>query len=332
MGNGPSADNASNTPEKGSHPHSNAGSDEGVSDFDGWIARDQVEDRDKESQRYVRRLTEAESLALAEDQQTTATWINFYQWFTTHFPSLVTSDEFAPELFALHKHYDLQKFLRWNIPDPTKLEAIMKLLQAVHEQNTIRPLIELYSSDELQFFSILNKQLANPTGDVHRSPHLCDRVIFEFYLRQRELRRLTFTGKTYSTSAMSASELAVYQRALASNPPGIIALKTFTSTSKSKDIAFSFMKRRILREEERNVLFVFEIADASPTIVDIETISQFPSEREVLLLPHNLFTVTLITEDEKSNLTTVDLRYKHIRVPSWKKLHRIIRSARKSVI
>ena len=75
---------------------------------------------------------------------------------------------------------------------------------------------------ELQFFSILNKQLANPTGDAQRSPYLCDRVIFEFYLRQAELKRMTHTGKTYRGLKMSDSDLAVYRRALASEPPVLL--------------------------------------------------------------------------------------------------------------
>lgn len=59
------------------------------------------------------------------------------------------------------------------------------------------------------------------------------------------------------------------------------------------------MKLIVPNEQERNLLSVFEIADAFPTIVDIETVSQPRHEETVLLQRHNLFTVTLIIGDDE---------------------------------
>ena len=285
-------------------------------------------DPDSIALEYVRIITsEGETRAHAENQQTTATWINFYHWFTTRFPRLVRSAQFSPDQFALHKHYDLLKFLQLHVTNRTNYDFVMEFLTTAHEDNTIIPLIELYSHTRYSFFSILNEQLAHPTGCPHLSPHLCDRFVVEFHLHQAELRRFGFTGTTYRGVTMSAEQLVVYRGALVSEPPGIIELKTFTSTSKDEEMARWFIDMHRTTNDQRGVLFVFEVREASPTIIDVEPVSMVPVEREVLMLPGNLFTVTRIVEDEESNMTTIYLRYMHIRVPFWKKLRQVVISA-----
>ncbi|CAF0979179.1 unnamed protein product [Adineta ricciae] len=69
--------------------------------------------------------------------------------------------------------------------------------------------------------------------------------------------------------------------------------RTFQSTSKSWEIAAKYVGTTPAKLNETNVIMIYEIVD-SRFALDVEKLSQYPDEREVLLLPGCLFEVQQI--------------------------------------
>ena len=74
--------------------------------------------------------------------------------------------------------------------------------------------------------------------------------------------------------------------------------KTFQSTSKSREIAAKYVGTTPAKLNETNVIMIYEIVD-SRFALDVEKLSKYPDEREVLLLPGCLFEVQRI--DNRQN-------------------------------
>ncbi|CAF3541537.1 unnamed protein product [Rotaria sp. Silwood2] len=273
-----------------------------------------------------------EILDYALNQQTTALWIKFYNWFCHTFRLFIERDNFHIDSFDLHKHPDFQHFLKRSLPEPEKYRNMMKAINEAKRCNSIEPLITVYTSETAGFYGPLNRQLADSPDDPQMSPHLCDRFIIEFLIHRHELKQRTFTGMTYRGAKISKAELSNYKGVLNSQSGGILGLKTFTSTSIDRCVALEFIAKSSINDHECNVLFVFDIDRISSTIFAIEDISVFGQEREVLILPGTLFVVTRVEEQIGFKLIEIHLRYWHTSISFFQKLKQTARSGAKTVI
>ncbi|CAF3226614.1 unnamed protein product [Rotaria sp. Silwood2] len=276
--------------------------------------------------------SESEILDYSINQQTTAMWLKFYNWFSHTFRTFIEREDFQIDAFDLHKHADFQQFLKLHFSDPVQYELTMKSIGDAQRSNSIEPLIHLYTSEQAGFYHPLNRQLAHSVGDAQMSPHLCDRFVIEFHLRRHELKHRAFTGTVYRGATVPAVDLTIYEQALASDPPGILGLKTFTSTSTDPLVALAFAVQQPPTIDQKSVLFVFEIREVTPTIIGVEDVSSFIQEHEVLILPGNLFIVTGIEEEQFLKVTKIYLHYWHVSVSFWKKLKQTVRSGKKTVL
>jgi hypothetical protein len=274
--------------------------------------------------------TKSEISEYSLNQQTTAMWLKFYNWFFHTFRTFTERDDLRIDAFDLHNHPDFQQFLKGTISDTNEYSNTMQSVDESRRRNSIEPLIALYTSEKAGFYRPFNKLLAQSTAHTQISTHLCDRFIIEFYIRRHELKQRAFTGISYRGATMSANDLIVYQHALASQPPGVLGLKAFTSTSRDPLVALNFSFRDPLNEGQNHVLFVFEITEISPTIFGIADISEYQHEDEVLILPGNLFIVTNIQELRNPPLTRVYLRHLNISISFWRKIKQTIRAGKKS--
>ena len=77
----------------------------------------------------------------------------------------------------------------------------------------------------------------------------------------------------------------------------------FTSTSRSREVALRFAKR----EGDGGVLFVIARRHAHAAAADVSSVSQFPDEQEVLLLPMQVFDVVDVRRDRGTH-TEIELR------------------------
>ena len=87
----------------------------------------------------------------------------------------------------------------------------------------------------------------------------------------------------------------------------LISNKAFQSTSKLESVARHFAyQRKVLKIGEIRVMIIYNILD-NRSALDIENISRYPSEKEVLMMPGCLFKVSHLVEgdESKNDLTEV---------------------------
>jgi hypothetical protein len=274
--------------------------------------------------------TDTEIFQHSLNKQTTAMWLKFYNWFSHTFRVLIERDDFHINQFDLNNHGDFQQFLRDNLSDPIRYQITIRSINEAQRRKSIEPLITLYTNERAGFYRPFNHQLAGSSNDAANNPHLCDRFILEFYIHRRELKQRAFTGTVYRGATLRAADLTVYERARFSDPPGVLGLKAFTSTSTDPLVALRFATKNQPTDDQKNVLFVFEILKATSTIFGIEDVSQFTQEHEVLILPGNLFVVKNIQEDLGLKVTTIYLRHWHVPVSFWAKMKQTFRAGKKS--
>ena len=275
--------------------------------------------------------TESEVFEYSLNQQTTAMWLSFYNWFAHTFRTFLERDDVNVNTFDLNNHPDFKLFLQRTLSDPEKYTLTMESVKKAKRRNSIEPLIELYTSEDAGFYGPFNQALVQTESHAPINSHLCERFIIEFYLHRHELKPRAFTGTTYRGATISNEALNIYRQAMESNPPGILGFKAFTSTSRDIFVALDFALRRTLNEDQKYVLFIFEIPKASSTIFGLDDVSIYHNEQEVLILPGNLFIVTDIKEQEHPPITKIYLRHWKIPISFWTKIKQTIRAGKKSV-
>ncbi|CAM4939572.1 unnamed protein product [Rotaria socialis] len=271
-----------------------------------------------------------EILEYSLNQETTALWLKFYNWFTHSFRSFLPTENFSVDGFDLQNHADFKQFLQ-SLPDPKMRQNCLKFMNEASRRKSIEPLITLYTSEEAGLYRPLNQQLASSPTEAQTSPHLCDRFVMEFCLKRNELKQLAFIGTSYRGATLAVADIAVYRSALQNSSTPVLGLKAFTSTSIDPLIALSFAMKNPISQDERHVLFVFEVTKASSTIFGIENISIYTQEREVLILPGTLFVVVDVQEKVDLNITQIVLRHWKVSFSFMTKLKQTFRSGKKPV-
>ncbi|CAF3611390.1 unnamed protein product [Rotaria socialis] len=280
---------------------------------------------------------EKETYKYALDQQTTAMWLRFYSWLSRTFPSFFQHDFLRADTFDLDKNQDFKDFLKKRC----KSKEADNTLDAINEAKTksnIEPLIKMYTSEDA-CYRTLNQQLSNSTHEHESAPHLCDRFIMEFYIRSEQLEKRIFIGSTYRGATIGHDDIHVYEQALNNKTRGVLAFKTFTSTSEDIKIALSFIDEGPPKDGKMNVLFVITVNDKSTNIFGVSDVSDYPKEKEVLVMPGTLFVITGMTPNVSYELqsktvtfTEIHLKYHHIPMSFWKKFRHTIKSARSEAL
>jgi hypothetical protein len=276
--------------------------------------------------------TQSEIFEYSLNQQTTAMWLKFYNWFSHTFRTFIERDEFHIDGFDLINHPDFQEFLKRSLPEPEKYTQTMQSVNEAQQRNSIEPLITLYTNEKAGFYRPFNHLLAKSSSNTEISEHSCDRYVIEFHIRHQELKQRAYTGTTYRGATLSNNDLIIYRHALDIQPSGVLGFKSFTSTSQDPLIALNFALKTPLNEGQKHVLFIFEIMEASPTIFGISDISKYPQEQEVLILPGNLFIVTKIGEQLHPSITKIYLRHINIPISFTKKIKQTMRSGKRSLL
>jgi hypothetical protein len=276
--------------------------------------------------------TPSEVFEYSLNQQTTAMWLKFYNWFSHTFRTAIEREDLHVDTFDLINHPDFKQFLERSLADPKKYAQTMKSINKAKQLNSIEPLIALYTSEDVGFYRPFNKLLVQSSSNTEISEHLCDRFIIEFYIRHQELKQRAFTGTVYRGATVDIDTLAIYLYAMESDPPGIIGFKAFTSTSTDASVALNFAFCNPLSEDQKHLLFIFEIVEESPTIFGISDISEHRHEQEVLILPGNLFNVTKIEEQLHPPITKIYLSHWKVSISFWEKIKQTFRAGTKSLL
>lgn len=178
-------------------------------------------------------------------------------------------------------------------------EAVMKLLADAIDQNDVRLVIRAYTSPT-QFFKWINTHLANLVNTKDRkkltmanSAHrMCywggPLDIACLLVNHPDLEKYRSATNQCIFRGMSVERVVQEQYR-----PGVrIINKTFVSTSKSRDVANMFLGKTADRV---SCLFIITLGESRRrTALDIQDLSTFPEEEEVLILPYTTFEVVRV--------------------------------------
>ena len=173
----------------------------------------------------------------------------------------------------------------------------------------------LYTSEEVGFYPRMNKDLTNQKFDLYRT------YIFLLYngIHKKTLKNYT-SSKLYRGAALSKNEyqsIKNYLKIKNENKNDISAvlyyLKNFGSFSKDEKKAEEFMYFSKMKNKNKDLIFVKYIIDENEdenffvANIDLENVSLYPNEKEVLFLPLSCFEIYSI--EEKDEYSIIRLKY-----------------------
>ncbi|CAF1204061.1 unnamed protein product [Adineta steineri] len=198
------------------------------------------------------------------------------------------------------------------------LADVQWFLQQARETGDPFWLIKAYTA-ETGFYKTVNLALAR---DVHTFRGLYWRALLgpfslaACFAGHEKLKKYRFLGTSYRGMKLSLGDFEEHYKV------GIeILIKAFTSTSKLRDIAEQFAIAPSCESRSLSVLCIYINTDKcwgynddgdyakkkrQPFALDISSISEYPHEEEVLILPHTSFVIERI-EHLPSGLVEIEL-------------------------
>ena len=175
--------------------------------------------------------------------------------------------------------------------------------------------IRLYTI-ESSFYRDINKELRE-NNIMYYLPYI--KILYEG-IKLRALKFLSYQF-LYGCGVLSVKELDKILKYLKEEPkrgqPKIIILKSFFSFTKEKSIAESFFDNNIKKNRElKNVFYTLKINENEiydlTTYADIDNISYFPKEKEVLFFPFSSFEIkeirkTIINKEDNYEMKLIYL-------------------------
>ncbi|CAF1289792.1 unnamed protein product [Adineta steineri] len=168
-------------------------------------------------------------------------------------------------------------------------EQIQYHLEKLRETQDAIWLLRLYTA-ETDFYRILN-YLSADTWETYSEATLSKwYVVFANTLRNSDsIKNFLWKGKCYRGMHIKKEDLCQYKEGYC------IMNKSFLSTSKNREVAQRFLSRT--PPDKIGVMCIYESLNWE-AFFDIQSISQFPEEEEVLIFPNTGFDVKRITHDE----------------------------------
>ncbi|CAF1597293.1 unnamed protein product [Adineta ricciae] len=200
-----------------------------------------------------------------------------------------------------------------------EMDKVNEELNRASANNSIDSLLRAYTI-ESDFYKTLNKNLAkclNPleigeffhvAASVAMGTHVKLDVDWPLYfvssiwhyVNTPNRSRNQFIGRTYRGMKITKEDFASYRI------NSFIIQKTFTSTSKQRLTAESFMGENELGKVSALCTYVLD----SPTTnysIDLQDISIYPDEEEVLIPPIATFKITRIVQNTKTGVYEIEL-------------------------
>ena len=194
------------------------------------------------------------------------------------------------------------------LKDCEGMEQIDYFLQQAARESDLDYLIKAYTA-QTQFFQRLNVQLTKH-NEIYGYHEYLDwsnyfaAFVFGLNLKSQMKRPLGCLGVTYRGMRIRSSELALYEVG------EVICNKTFLSTSENRQIAEVFSGWNDPKQEDEIAVICELHINNVGTGLDIEEISEFPDEKEVLIIPMSYFIVANVSFDEpKGNAEITMIEY-----------------------
>ena len=187
--------------------------------------------------------------------------------------------------------------------NPNNMHYVIHYVNQFLETNDPKFLLKAYTV-ESDFYRILNRDLAEM---VRHQYHIRTIVKLKMHIpgaiaalisHSPTLEPLSFVGETFRGMLITKNDLDQYKVG------SIIMIKSFVSTSKERDIAKGFAEKEKTRQgaDGRSLRFRtvchYSIRNSRSALA-IESISNFPGEKEVVILPLNVFKVKSVKQNKE---------------------------------
>ena len=186
----------------------------------------------------------------------------------------------------------------------TDVERIGKFLDDAQEKQDPRYLLKAYTV-ESDFYRKLNKELATKHFDQGTNSGIT--YFIDFFYNNPSFEQLSFKGKVYRGMCVTKDDLKQY------GVGGKVMNKAFMSTTKSRSIAQGFATNDLTNRKTQqgeyvklSVFCTYEIIN-DRTGLDIEKLSEYTTEQEVLVGPYAAFEIRAIRYP-KTQSVEIDLR------------------------
>ena len=163
-------------------------------------------------------------------------------------------------------------------------------LNEAKQKNDPTFLLRIYTVEGI-FYRELNHYMADG-GKTKVYQKLCGRWSGYYagvIMKNPTFQKYHFSGKTYRGMEVTNEDLEQYKLGV------ILANKAFQSTSKSRQIAFDFAHPDSPKSRTIPVIMIYGIRDPKSAL-DVSSLSEYPDEEEVLIVPGSLFKVHSINK------------------------------------
>ena len=222
-------------------------------------------------------------------------------------------------LIKVDSYDDIEKFSKYLYKKYKEYPQIRNLLKSINLTKKI-PLellskyyIKIYTNDSCYFYGHLNRDLRNNKRDKYL-PYI--KVLYEGI----RLKALPFGSDNtlYRGTILADKEIKLIKNYLDKKieglPGAIIFSKIFLSFSKDRDTAEKFMKGNM--KNFLQVLFILEKDEnmdfSLSTHADVETLSYFSDEREVLFFPFSSFEIKEVNQTEINGEDAYEIKLKYL--------------------
>ncbi|CAF3172406.1 unnamed protein product [Rotaria sp. Silwood2] len=186
----------------------------------------------------------------------------------------------------------------------TDIEQVGKFLDYAESQQNPVYLLKAYTV-ESDFYKKLNQYLATKHFDQGTNSGIT--YFIDFFFNHPALAKLSFKGKVYRGMSITQDDLKQYDIG------GKVMNKAFMSTTKNPKIAESFAQNNLTHRQTEHgsqvkmaALCTYEIINER-TGIDIEQLSEYSIEKEVLVGPYTAFAISAIRKI-RSDYVEIDLR------------------------
>ncbi|CAF3538249.1 unnamed protein product [Rotaria sp. Silwood1] len=173
--------------------------------------------------------------------------------------------------------------------------------KAINERNPDY-LLTAYTA-ETGFYSMLNVHLAQlQLENLTSQDNLSRAYYIGIIARHPHFETLSYTGEVFRGMLITTNDVKKYKVGTR------ILTKTFSSTSKQRNIASNFYGKATNLGDRLSTLCIYEIRNKR-TALDIQHISLFQYEEEVLILPYSAFKIIDVKENnERSPRVEIKLK------------------------
>lgn len=198
--------------------------------------------------------------------------------------------------------YIKQNYIEKDLKDIQEIEEIEKYFDMAIENKDPIYLIKAYTA-ETGFYSTLNVHLTQlRLENLSNHENLSRAYYIGIIACHPKFETFSFTGKVFRGMMITNNDLKRYQIGTR------ILTKTFSSASKQINIALTFLKNNHDADERLPTLCTYEIRNPR-TALDIQSVSLYEYEEEVLILPYSAFKIIDIQKNE-TNSPKIEIKLK----------------------